>query len=328
MIWIVAGWNTVLSAGFDTARTDREYNLYAFRFVGGNSLPDDVRVARPDFLFSPDNIDPSRFTLQEIATTEDSYTGELDVDAYYAQADVEFTDYMRASFGVRREEATQSVQTFDRFGNLGAGVTDLENEYTLPAFTGTWTFADNLQLRVGYSETIARPQFRELARSNYFDPDTGRSYRGNSGLVDTEFKNYDARLEYYLGRDQFITGAVFYKELTNPIEEVQFSTSTFVFETTFINSPEAVVQGIELEYRHQFNIPGDIIFLSDRDWRFGINYTYTDSEVQADATTRSSTRSAALWWPRRPMIWTGRCCRARRRTSSTPSWVGPPIRTS
>lgn len=279
----VAGWTTVLSAGFDTARTDREYNLYAFRFVGGNSLPDDVREARPDFLFSPDNIAPTRFELQEVTTTEDSYTGELDVDAYYAQADVEFTDYLRASFGVRREEASQSVQTFDRFGNLGAGVTDLENDYTLPAFTGTWTFADNLQLRVGYSETIARPQFRELARSNYFDPDTGRSYRGNSGLVDTEIKNYDARLEYYLGRDQFITGGVFYKELTNPIEEVQFSTSTFVFETTFINSPEAVVQGIELEYRHQFNIPGDIVFLSDRDWRFGINYTYTDSEVQADA---------------------------------------------
>ncbi|WP_421856850.1 TonB-dependent receptor domain-containing protein [Oceanicaulis sp.] len=275
------GWDTVLSAGFDTSSTEREYNLYAFRFVGGNSLPDDVRVARPDFLFSPDNIAPTRFILQELSTTNDSYTGELDVDAYYAQADVEFTDFIRATFGVRREEATQSVQTFDRFGNLGAGTVDLENEYTLPAFTGTWTFAENLQLRVGYSETIARPQFRELARSSYFDPESGRAYRGNSGLVDTEFKNYDARVEYYLGRDQFITGAVFYKELTNPIEEVQFSTSTFVFETTFINSPKAVVQGLELEYRTQFNIPGDIFFLSDRDWRFGVNYTYTDSEVEA-----------------------------------------------
>ena len=49
----------------------------------------------------------------------------------------EFTDFIRATFGVRREEATQSVQTFDRFGNLGAGTVDLENDYTLPAFTGT-----------------------------------------------------------------------------------------------------------------------------------------------------------------------------------------------
>lgn len=276
------GQEAVFSIGADQSRTDRDFDLYGFRFAGGNSLPDDVRIARPDFLFSPDNIDPNRFVLQEIVTTNDSYTGELDVDAYYAQADVAFTDFIRASLGVRREEAVQSVQTFDRFGNLGAGTVDLENDYTLPALTATWTFADNLQLRLGYSETIARPQFRELARSSYFDPESGRIFRGNSGLTDTELTNYDARLEYYLGRDQFITGAVFYKELSNPIEEVQFSTSTFVFETTFINSPEAVVQGLELEYRHQFEIPGDIFWLSDRDWRFGINYTFTDSEVSAD----------------------------------------------
>lgn len=275
------GRQTVFSIGADQSRTDRQFDLFAFRFAGGNSLPDEVRQARPDFLFSPDNIDPNRFVLQELLSPNDSYTGELDVDAYYAQADVDFTDFIRASFSVRREEATQSVQTFDRFGNLGAGA-DLDNAYTLPAFTGTWTFAENMQLRVGYSETIARPQFRELARSSYFDPETGRSYRGNSGLMDTEIKNYDARLEYYLGRNQFITGALFYKELTNPIEEVQFSTSTFVFETTFINSPEAVVQGVELEYRHEFELPWDIVWLSDRSWRFGINYTFTDSEVRAD----------------------------------------------
>ncbi len=276
------GRDALLFAGVDTASTDREYNLYAFRFVGGNSLPDDVTLARPDFLFSPDNIAPTRFELQELSTTEDSYTGNLGVDAVYARADIAFTDFIRASFGVRREHATQSVQTFDRFGNLGAGAVDLENGYILPSFTGTWAFADSFQLRAGYSQTIARPQFRELARSTYFDPETGRAYSGNSGLIDTEIRNYDIRLEYYLGRDQFITGAVFYKALKNPIEEVQFSTSTFVFETTFINSPEAIVQGIELEYRHQFNVPGDLFFLSDRDWRFGINYTYTRSEVSAD----------------------------------------------
>ncbi len=276
------GRDVVLSVGGDQSRSDREFNLYSFRFAGGNSLPDDVRFARPDFLFSPNNIGPNRFILQEIVTTNDSYSGELDVDALYVQADIEFTDFIRASVGVRREEATQSVQTFDRFGNLGAGTSNLENEYTLPAITATWTFADNLQLRLGYSETIARPQFRELARSSYFDPESGRIFRGNSGLQDTELKNYDARLEYYLGRDQFITGALFYKQLTNPIEEVQFSTSTFVFESTFINSPEAVVQGLELEYRHQFDLPGNIFWFSDRSWRFGVNYTFTDSEVSAD----------------------------------------------
>jgi len=271
-----------LMVGGDTSSTDRSYNFTALRFAGGNSLPDDVQLARPDFLFSPDNISPNRFVLQEITTPNDSYAASLDVDAVFAQANIDITSYIRATIGVRYEDATETVQTFDRFGNLGAGSL-IENDYLLPAATLTWNFADDLQLRLGYSETIARPQFRELARSAFFDPESERLYRGNSGLVDSTIRNYDARLEYYLGRDQFITVAGFYKQLEDPIEEVQFSTSTFVFETTFINSPEATVQGVELEYRTYFQMPFEIEWFQNRDWRFSINYTFTDSEVQAGA---------------------------------------------
>ena len=242
----------VLSAGFDTSATERTYDFLGLRFVGGNALPDDVQVARPDFLFSPDNISPDRFILQEIITPNDSYAAELDVNAFYVQADIDLIDYVKGTFGVRLEDAEQAVRTFDRFGNPGAGDVNLSNEYVLPAATLTWNFADDLQLRAGYSKTIARPQFRELALSAFLDPETDRVYRGNSGLVDTELQNFDARLEYYMGRNQFITVAGFFKDITNPIEEVQYSTASFVFETTFINSPKAELYGLELEYRTRF----------------------------------------------------------------------------
>lgn len=289
-----------LMAGGDSASTDRQYDFIALRFAGGNSLPADVQTARPDFLFSPDNIDPNRFVLQEVVTPNDSYVASLNVDAVFAQANIDVTDYIRATLGVRYEDATEVVQTSDRFSNQGAG-SRLENDYLLPAATLTWNFADDLQMRLGYSETIARPQFRELARSAFFDPETERLYRGNSGLVDSTIRNYDARLEYYMGRDQFVTIAGFYKQLEAPIEEVQFSTSTFVFESTFINSPEATVQGVELEYRTYFQMPFEIDWLQRRDWRFSVNYTFTDSEVQADANDMvfdpitGSLRSASLF---------------------------------
>ena len=281
------GRELVLQGGFDTSRTERAYNFYALRFAGGNSLPNDVTTARPDYLFGPDNIDPNRFVLTEITTPNDSYRANLDVDAFYMQADFDITNFVRLTAGARYEDAQETVQTLDRFGTLGAG-SALANDYVLPALTVTWNFADDLQLRAGYSETIARPQFRELARSAFFDPESERLYRGNAGLVDSTIQNFDARLEYYMGRDQFITGGVFYKRLENPIEEVQFSTSTFVFETTFINSPEAIVQGLELEFRRYFTIPVEsgpfASFFADRDFRFSVNYTYTDSEVQAGAS--------------------------------------------
>ncbi len=273
----------VLSAGFDTSATERTYDFLALRFVGGNALPENVQIARPDFLFSPDNISPDRFILQEIITPNDSYAAELDVSAFYAQADIDLLDYVKGTFGVRFENADQTVSTFDRFGNPGAGDVDLSNEYVLPAATLTWNFADDLQLRGGYSKTIARPQFRELALSAFLDPETDRVYRGNSGLVDSELENIDARLEYYMGRNQFVTVAGFFKNITNPIEEVQYSTASFVFETTFINSPKAELYGAELEYRTRFDLPVPGAFFDAREWLFSANYTYTSSEVQAAA---------------------------------------------
>lgn len=276
-----AGREAVISGGLDTSSTEREYNFLSLRFVGGNTNLPEIEQARPDFLFSPDNIDPARFILQEITTPNDSYAASLDVNSAYAQIDADITSFIRATLGARYEEGEQTVRTFDRFGNQGAGTVNLNNEYLLPAATITWNFADDLQLRLGYSQTIARPQFRELALSSYIDPVSDRTYRGNSELIDSELTNYDARLEYYLGRNQFITAAAFYKEIENPIEEYQFSTSTFVFETTFINSPKAELQGLELEYRTNFSMPGDIEWLEDFDWLFSANYTYTDSEIVA-----------------------------------------------
>jgi hypothetical protein len=76
--------------------------------------------------------------------------------------------------------------------------------------------------------------------------------------------------------------AGFYKKIEDPIEEIQFDTSTFQFDTTFINSPSARLFGGEAEYRTRFSMPFDSVFFQNRDWLFSVNYTYTNSEVQAD----------------------------------------------
>lgn len=274
-----------LSAGVEYSENDRNYDFHFFRFAGGNSLPLDVQIARPDFLFSPDNIDPARFFLIEVPRTSDSYAAQLITRAAYFQADAELIPTVRTTVGVRYEDADQTVQTFNRFAaadptnpaNFGAR-SELGNDYWLPSATLTWNFTDNMQLRLGYSQTVARPQFRELAQSQFFDPETERSYRGNGFLVDSKFDNYDARYEYYLGRNQFITIGGFYKEIDKPIEEIQFETATFVFDTTFINSPKARLFGGEFEYRTRFGISWNDWF-ERRDWLFSTNYTYTNSEI-------------------------------------------------
>jgi outer membrane receptor protein involved in Fe transport len=272
----------VFSAGYAYSNTVRDYELYRFLFSNTGALPLDVQRARIDFLFSPDNIDPRRFTLVELTGTDDSYKGGLRVNAAYVGADAELTNFIRAAVGVRFEDGVQSVRTFNRFGSPSVPRVFIEEQYYLPAGTITWNFADDLQLRLGASKTIARPQFRELSYSPYIDPDTDRSYRGNPFLQDSELTNYDARLEYYFDRNEFITIGAFYKEIDKPIEEVQYETSTLNFETSFINAPRALIYGAEFDYRVNFESPLKIDFLADRVLFFSANYTYTFSEVQAE----------------------------------------------
>ena len=272
-----------LSAGYEYVDNDRDFISNPFQFITNTSLPADVAIARVDFLFSPDNIDPNRFRLTDTATQGvSSYTGELLVHAAYAQIDAELIPTVRTTVGLRYEDAEQSVDTFDRFVNTDAFDTTIANDYWLPSATVTWNFTDNMQLRAGYSHTIARPQFRELAASAFLDPETDRTFLGNPFLRDSEFRNYDLRYEYYLGRNQFFTVAGFYKEIDNPIEEIQFPQGDFNFQTTFINSPKAELYGGEVEFRSNFEIPWNNWF-QDRDWLFSINYTFTESEIQADA---------------------------------------------
>jgi outer membrane receptor protein involved in Fe transport len=276
------GRELVVKWGFTASNTERDFTLLTFAFTGPRGpTPVEVLRARVDFLFSPDNISPRRWVLNEQTGRDDAYLGELVNRAAYVSVEHDVTDYIRATVGLRYEEAEQRVATFNRFGDRPSDPVALVNDYVLPALTVTWNFADDLQFRAGYSQTIARPQFRELAFTPYIDPDTDRVYQGNPFLTDSTFQNYDARLEWYFGNRQFVTGALFYKTIENPIEEVIVRLERTI--TRFINAPEAQLWGVELEYRDTFEMPFSIPFLTEPQFLFNVNYTYTSSEVVAPA---------------------------------------------
>lgn len=272
-----------LSAGFSYSNTTRVYEQFQFAWTGPfGPTGQDTLTARVDFLLSPDNISPLRFVLQEQTGLDDSYKGRLTNNAFYVAADMELLPLVRASLGVRYEDASQTVRTTNRFGLAPtARPVALDNSYVLPAATLTWNFAEDLQLRVGYSQTIARPQFRELAFTPFIDPDNDRVSQGNPFLQDSEFQNYDARLEYYFGRDRYVTFGGFYKQIENPIEEVVFRRDRF--QTNYINAPEATLYGVEFDVRTRFEMPFEMPFLQTAEWLAQLNYTYTYSEVNAPA---------------------------------------------
>ena len=145
----------------------------------------------------------------------------------------------------------------------------------------TWNLADNHQLRVHASKTLARPQFRELAPQQFSDPDTDRTFFGNQFLEDSELLNAEARYEWYFGRDQRFSLAGFYKKIEKPIEAVAFQQGGTFF-TTFANAPEAQLYGAELELQKYFpliDMIGGSFFASRRGVLIG-NYTYSQSEIR------------------------------------------------
>ena len=273
--------------GYSNMSKDRTAFSRQFGFEG--SIPADLANSRIDFIFADQNILDTRFRLREVGgiLTPEAYRGELDVDAWHVGTDVDLGPFLRAAFGVRFEDGSQTVDTFGfpiEPTDTGAVETSIEEDYVLPAATLTWTFADNMQMRFGYSETITRPQFRELGFAEFFNTETDERFRGNPFLVNTEITNWDARFEWYFGRNRFFTAGVFHKQLDNPIVEYILPEGE-TLATSFINGPEATLTGFEIEYEQTFDL-GDLFdgdFWSDAELFVKANYTYTESEMTAGA---------------------------------------------
>src|SRR3546814_7705736 len=107
---------------------------------------------------------------------------------------IEITDKLSIDAGVRGEYAKEST-ILRPIGADATKATDLKNEYFLPAVTLTYEIEPGMQVRLNGSQTIARPQFRELLYQPFYDPDTNRTYQGNPYLEDSKLTNAEARFE-------------------------------------------------------------------------------------------------------------------------------------
>ncbi|MDX3908853.1 MAG: TonB-dependent receptor [Sphingobium sp.] len=268
-----------VSGGYAYTKTQRQSSRYLLSYIASNTLPLGVAQERPDYLVSDYNIYTYGIGLRDDSGAQGAavYNADLEIHAGYGQAEIEIADGLRFTGGVRYEDATQSVVT-----GGATEETNLSNNYWLPSATLTWNFAPDWQFRVAGSKTIARPQFRELARQIYQDFEADREFRGNPALTDSELLNAEARFEWYIGRDQRISLAGFYKKIDNPIEQVSFLASGAQLSTGFANAPEATLYGAELELQKYVPLDGlGAGFESKRLVLIG-NYTYTQSELKID----------------------------------------------
>ncbi|MEZ5936604.1 MAG: TonB-dependent receptor [Hyphomonadaceae bacterium] len=275
--------DTVISAGLAQSDNSRKSSIRTVRFQQATGLDPLVQQERVDYLFADINISPDGFVLAETTNQFGSYDAQLETLAAYAKIDMEPIPYVRTTIGVRGEKAIEALDLRSPFSNESQPTDPpkLKEGYWLPAATVTWNFLPDMQVRLGASQTIGRPQFRELAPQAYLDPSSDRIFFGNPNLRDTRFTNVDTRYEYFFDEGQYFTVGAFYKDLSRPVESVVVQQGNTV-QQSYVNAPAADIYGAEIEIKKIFDSPFDAGWLSNKSFLVQANYTYSDSEIKAE----------------------------------------------
>ena len=143
-----------------------------------------------------------------------------------------------------------------------------------------WKPTDEIQLRLGYSETVSYPGLIERSQSLSYDPTTDDPIFGNPNLVASAIENFDARLEYYFSDAESISLAIFLKEIADPIERaLPDASGSAAAGITFRNQTSADLQGIEIDFtKNVAESDSWTVFVSG-------NLSYIDSEVELSANS-------------------------------------------
>lgn len=285
------GSTLALSSGAERTKRSRAAAIrnFTFQLAPGSTLPGDI----PDLferpigeILAPDNIRPDGFVLRETTRATDNYRAGQTLDAGFVNADFNLRGRYRLAFGVRREKNQQDVTTFSIVNDSAPPVVARDDStHWLPAAAFTWIYSDQAQLRASFSRTLSRPDFRELSRAPFTDPELDIDTIGNPELKTTRIRNLDLRWEYYFSDvDSFSLGA-FDKKFSDPIERLRLPGSLPLL--SFANANSAHAYGLELEVQKNLG------FVSERWWKgvdlsdfhVGMNYSRIRSNVQLDAAS-------------------------------------------
>jgi outer membrane receptor protein involved in Fe transport len=273
--------------GYVSSEKERDSEIRRFGFAFNGALANDNELLRRPLeeILSPANITQEGFIIRELTRPTDSYVANNSLEAFYGQVEFNFDDRLRLTFGGRQEDFEQVSTTFDLFRPTSSITADLKQKEFLPAFSATYIHYDH-QFRFAYSETVSRPDFREMSTSPFINPETSQEIFGNPNLDITSITNYDFRWEWYFGFADYISAGYFYKEFVDPIETVIFSPGDP--RLTYINAASAENQGIEVEGYKRLDFLGPL----GEDFYVQGNVSFIDSQVNIrEEDLRSLTNS-------------------------------------
>ncbi|MFT3682843.1 MAG: outer membrane beta-barrel protein [Ferruginibacter sp.] len=188
------------------------------------------------------------FSFNSINNKNFRYLGNTILNAGYLQFDNQFSDKLRVVWGLRVEHYDQllgSVKKWDdRFSHTKQ--TDF-----LPGVNATYKINSKTNIRLSGSQTVIRPEMRELASLTLYDFELNSAVQGNPNLQRTKVTNLDLRYELYPRSGEVFTGGIFYKNFDKPIEQFLYQGGAIF---TYINPERAEAYGVEIEMRKKLDM--------------------------------------------------------------------------
>ena len=292
----VPGWTDSkpwIKFGLFDSHSERTFVDRAFYYPGGGTYGDDPN----QFLQQPNlGADPTtnaagkvNFNWGKYAQVFDSfYNGSRDIQALYLMPEVPLLEKLRLVGGFRYETTDLPVHSdsYVQSSVTAKFVNDsrIQQGDLLPAVGLIYSVTSNMNVRVNYSQTIARPSFRELAAYYAYDPVIDEFVQGNPLLKMSSIDNYDLRWEWFPRPGELLSVSPFYKTLKDPIERGDLT--TFGDVITYLNRDQATLYGLELEARKNLSA----LSASLSPFSLGGNVSLVQSEVKLTENELSAKR--------------------------------------
>lgn len=264
-------------------QTDRDADNTAYSISLRRVLPDDGATANPETIFGGAySLPGSDYFAITPLSAGGSYNAEDRLTAGYAMLTMPLGTKLELIGGARVEQSKVRVNSISTIGQ--AAVAQPEFTDVLPSLALTWRMNERMNLRASASQTLSRPEYRELAPVLFREVIGFDNVRGNENLQRALIQNYDLRWEFYPERGEILSVGVFAKRFDNPIERVYQGTSgTRII--TFVNTLGANNYGVELEARKSLAMVSEGL----RPLSVFANATIMRSEIEIDPTAGSIT---------------------------------------
>lgn len=234
--------------------TDRDALNRQFAIIS-TFVPEGERTLPAESLFDGRLTTDNDNVFNVLNVSEDGiYTAKERLAAGYLMTEIPFGSRIKLIAGARVEKALIDVNT-----SLASGAfqnSTLDNTDILPALVLNVKTGDRGQLRASASQTLARPEYRELSPVQYLEVVGGQITSGNPNLVRTLIQSADLKYELFPNAGEVLSVGVFAKRFDRPIERVDIATGGQPI-VSFFNAGGARNYGLELEARKELRALGE-----------------------------------------------------------------------